>query len=119
MNYVAIMRKIAKMKYKQHITQLIQELKQLLESFWILRSKRRTRKSYLLPRLDRQTFDINIKIEYYNNTKELTDRRLALLELNVIKNNRPNFAGWGGYFFVVLLPLEPIAYPRPNEVKQT
>lgn len=22
------------------------------------------------------------------------------------------------YFFVVLLPLEPIAYPRPNEVKQ-
>ncbi len=28
------------------------------------------------------------------------------------------FPGWGGYFFVVLLPLEPIAYPRPNEVKQ-
>ena len=28
------------------------------------------------------------------------------------------FSGWGGYFFVVLLPLEPIAYPRPNEVKQ-
>ena len=27
------------------------------------------------------------------------------------------FPGWGGYFFVVLLPLEPIAYPRPNEVK--
>lgn len=52
--------------------------------------------------MDRQTFDINIKIEYYNNTKELTDRRLALLELNVIKNNRPNFAGWGGYFFVFL-----------------
>ena len=22
------------------------------------------------------------------------------------------------YFFVVLLPLKPIAYPRPNEVKQ-
>lgn len=29
------------------------------------------------------------------------------------------FPGWGGYFFVVLLPLEPIAYPRPNEVKHT
>lgn len=28
------------------------------------------------------------------------------------------FPDWGGYFFVVLLPLEPIAYPRPNEVKQ-
>lgn len=28
------------------------------------------------------------------------------------------FPGRGGYFFVVLLPLEPIAYPRPNEVKQ-
>lgn len=28
------------------------------------------------------------------------------------------FPGWGGYFFVVLLPLKPIAYPRPNEVKQ-
>lgn len=28
------------------------------------------------------------------------------------------FPGWGGYFFVGLLPLEPIAYPRPNEVKQ-
>ena len=28
------------------------------------------------------------------------------------------FPGWGGYFFVILLPLEPIAYPRPNEVKQ-
>lgn len=28
------------------------------------------------------------------------------------------FPGWSGYFFVVLLPLEPIAYPRPNEVKQ-
>ena len=28
------------------------------------------------------------------------------------------FPGWGGYFFVVLLPLEPIACPRPNEVKQ-
>lgn len=28
------------------------------------------------------------------------------------------FPGWGGYFFVVLLLLEPIAYPRPNEVKQ-
>ena len=28
------------------------------------------------------------------------------------------FPGCGGYFFVVLLPLEPIAYPRPNEVKQ-
>ena len=28
------------------------------------------------------------------------------------------FPGWGGYFFVVLLPLEPIAYPRPNDVKQ-
>lgn len=28
------------------------------------------------------------------------------------------FPGWVGYFFVVLLPLEPIAYPRPNEVKQ-
>jgi hypothetical protein len=28
------------------------------------------------------------------------------------------FPGWGGYFFVFLLPLEPIAYPRPNEVKQ-
>lgn len=25
------------------------------------------------------------------------------------------FPGWGGYFFVVLLPLEPIAYPRLNE----
>lgn len=25
------------------------------------------------------------------------------------------FPGWGGYFFVVLLPLESIAYPRPNE----
>ena len=24
----------------------------------------------------------------------------------------------GRLFFVVLLPLEPIAYPRPNEVKQ-
>ena len=29
------------------------------------------------------------------------------------------FPGWGCYFFVVLLPLEPIVYPRPNEVKQT
>ena len=28
------------------------------------------------------------------------------------------FPGCGGYFFVVLLPLKPIAYPRPNEVKQ-
>ena len=28
------------------------------------------------------------------------------------------FPGWGGYFFVVLLPLKPIAYPRPNEVMQ-
>ena len=28
------------------------------------------------------------------------------------------FPGWGSYFFVVLLPLKPIAYPRPNEVKQ-
>lgn len=28
------------------------------------------------------------------------------------------FPGWVGYFFVFLLPLEPIAYPRPNEVKQ-
>ena len=29
------------------------------------------------------------------------------------------FPGWGGYFFVVLLPLKPIAYPRPNKVKHS
>ena len=53
--------------------------------------------------MDKQTFDINIKIEYYNNTKELTDRRLALENLEFYKkNNRPNFAGWGGYFFAFL-----------------
>lgn len=60
-----------------------------------------------------------IRNECYNidNKKVLPITTVRLIIYLVIITVQ--FPGWGGYFFVVLLPLEPIAYPRPNEVKQT
>lgn len=59
-----------------------------------------------------------IRNECYNidNKKVLPITTVRLL-IYLVKIT-VQFPGWGGYFFVVLLPLEPIAYPKPNEVKQ-
>lgn len=59
-----------------------------------------------------------IRSECYNiDNKKVLPITTVRLIIYLVKIT-VQFPGWGGYFFVVLLPLEPIAYPRPNEVKQ-
>ena len=59
-----------------------------------------------------------IRNECYNiDNKKMLPITTVRLIIYLVKIT-VQFPGWGGYFFVVLLPLEPIAYPRPNEVKQ-
>lgn len=59
-----------------------------------------------------------IRNECYNiDNKKVLPITTVRLIIYLVKIT-DQFPGWGGYFFVVLLPLEPIAYPRPNEVKQ-
>ena len=59
-------------------------------------------------------FDM-IRNECYNiDNKKVLPITTVRLIIYLVKIT-VQFPGWGGYFFVVLLPLEPIAYPRPNE----
>ena len=56
-----------------------------------------------------------IRNECYNiDNKQVLPITTVRLIIYLVKKT-VQFPGWGGYFFVVLLPLEPIAYPRPNE----
>lgn len=71
----------------------------------------------MVQNLFENNFDM-IRNECYNiDNKKVLPITTVRLIIYLVKIT-VQFPGWGGYFFVVLLPLEPIAYPRPNEVKQ-
>lgn len=74
---------------------------------WFLFSRRGRNRGKLIDRREKRCYSVFRKGATDDGSPDIMGKKITA-----------SLPDWGGYFFVVLLLFEPIANPRPNEVKQ-